>query len=527
VADDIARVVRAPTRYNPLEGSHLGTASAAERLTRGAAEQHEIRRWWLPAMVFVILWGLITHGTSAGTGDEPHYEMITHSLAFDRDADLTHDYNNPDNRALFGRYEAGTHVQPGKDGVVRPVHDIGMPLLFAPYYAVAYTVTGFVIAHVPAPWLARARLDFTILLRHLLSFAMIGLTAVIAVQLFTIFCALSVSSSRAFAWAALMILSPPILSHSFLFFTEITSALIALSVFVWMQGDHVAQRTPGAGWLQALFAGAATGYLLLVHARNAGLIAGLIMVMMRRSRRRNNRPLFIGFIIGAAILFAVRTGVNYHFWGTWLTNPHERFGTVEGWQPFLTESAVRLAGWLFDQEHGLLPYAPIYLLAPAGWLALWKQERDLCIDISIVVAAYVGVMAMPTLNVHGWRGGWTPAARFLVPIAPFLAVMTFAAVARMRRVPVIVAVIAALQICLDAVLWQRPGLLWNNGIGTSALLSFLDRGTGWLSTFIPSVTTPLDGLTIALVAIITIGWVLLTDQLRLTATTESEKHAET
>ena len=72
----------------------------------------------------------------------------------------------------------------------------------------------------------------------------------------------------------------------------------------------------------------------------------------------------------------MRTAVKYHFWGTWLTTPHAGLGDVIGWQPFVTESATRLVGWLFDQEHGLLPYAPIYLLVPAGWLALWKRDRD-------------------------------------------------------------------------------------------------------------------------------------------------------
>ena len=85
-----------------------------------------------------MLWGLITHGTSAGTGDEPHYEIIAHSLAFDRDLDVTTDYADLSNRALGGVFEAGAHARPGKDGRLRPVHDVGMPLLFAPYYAVAY-----------------------------------------------------------------------------------------------------------------------------------------------------------------------------------------------------------------------------------------------------------------------------------------------------------------------------------------------------------------------------------------------------
>jgi hypothetical protein len=464
-------------------------------------------RRWLVMAVVLVLWGLITHGTSAGTGDEPHYQMITHSLVFDRDLDLTNDYTNPDNLALYGHSEAGSQVQPGKDGRLRPVHDIGMPILFAPYYAVAYLITGQMISQVPASWLARARLNFTVLLRHLLSFAMIGLTAGMAVRLLDIFSALSTNSRRAFAWVLLMTLSPPILSHSFLFFTEIVSAFIALYVFIWLRGERL---RPGRYRLQALLAGAATGYLLLVHARNVGLIAGLMILAVWRARRWSDRGLIVAFMCGAAALFAVRTGVNYHFWGTWITTPHERFGTVAGWEPLVAESATRITGWLFDQEHGLLPYAPIYLLAPAGWLALWKGDRELCVELSILVGAYVGVMTIPVLNAHGWRGGWSPAARFLVPVAPFLAILTFAAVAHLRRLPAIVLAIAAVQVCLDALLWQDPHLLWNDGFGTSAFLKYLDGGTGRLSSYFPSLNTPVSSLTLAFVAATSVGWLLLT-----------------
>jgi hypothetical protein len=475
----------------------------------------------LGLLVVLVLWGLITHGTYAGTGDEPHYQIMAHSLAFDRDLDLTTDYADLTNRSLGGRFEPGAHILPGKDGRLRPVHDIGMPLLFTPYYALAYMVTGGVVAYVPAAWLERARLNFNVVLRHLMSFAMIGLTAGIAVRLLATFTILTSARRRAFVWALLMVLSPPLMAHSFLFFTEILSAFIALTVFVWLRGTASA----GPSRLQALAAGGAVGFLLLLHARNAGLIVGLAIVILRRARHWTDRRVPAAFIVGAAVLFAVRTGVTYHFWGTWLTTPHARLGAVSGLQPMAAESITRIAGWLFDQEHGLLPYAPIYLLVPAGWLALRRRDRALGADITIIVGAYVAVMTMPFLNPHGWRGGWTPAARFLVPVAPFLAILAFAAVAHMRRLPVVVLAIVAVQVCLDAVLWQYPGLLWNDGVGTSALLEFLDGGTGRLSSYAPSIFPPLPVRTVAIVAVALACWVLLTVRLTSPLRTQRETPA--
>jgi len=126
------------------------------------------------------------------------------------------------------------------------------------------------------------------------------------------------------------------------------------------------------------------------------------------------------------------------------------------------------------------------------------------------VGAYVGVMTIPVLNAHGWRGGWSPAARFLVPIAPYLAILAFSAVAHLRRIPVIVFIIVGVQVCLDAFLWQHPGLLWNDGFGTSAFLRFLDGGTGRLSSSFPSLNTPVSGVTMVVVAAASAGWLLLT-----------------
>ena len=97
-----------------------------------------------------------------------------------------------------------------------------------------------------------------------------------------------------------------------------------------------------------------------------------------------------------------------------------------------------------------------------------------------------------------------------MPVAPFLAILTFAAVAHFRRLPAIVLAIAGVQICVHALLWNDPHLMWNNGIGSSALLKFLDRGSGRLSAYVPSIFTPVSGRTLAIIAATSIGWLILT-----------------
>jgi hypothetical protein len=430
----------------------------------------------------LVLWGLITHGTYAGTGDEPHYAMIAHSIAFDRDFDLANNYADQQNLVFGGALDPGNHAVRGKDGTLRPVHDVGLPLLFAPYYAAAYWIAQQAGTHLPPRVLQRAKLNQTVILRHLLSFAMIAITAWIAVQLFTVFVSLSGPApskpgvrrveghpTRAAWWAALFVLTPPLLSHSFLFFTEILSAAITLWVV------RSTRRSPVPRTVAAL-AGAATGLLFLIHARNAGLVIGLGAIAVWQWFRRDRIALGL-FAVGATVALAARTAVTFHFWGTWLTTPIAWFGSTPGVVAWLTELSTRLLGWLLDPEHGLLPYAPIYALLPFGWVALYRKDRAFAIALTLVVVAYVGCMAIPSINLHGWRGGWSPAARFLVPIVPLLAIAVFAYAGTSPKLKVPVAVLLAVQIAANAFFWQHPKLLWNDGDGVSAVALYVRGAT--------------------------------------------------
>jgi hypothetical protein len=429
----------------------------------------------------LVLWGLITHGTHAGTGDEPHYQMIAHSLVFDGDLDLANDYSDASNLVFGGRLEPEGHAVHGRGGALRPIHDIGLPLVSAPYFAVAYKTAQLAALHLPGTWLAQARLNSTLILRHLLSLAMAAVAAWIAIQLFELF-AVAAPPLPAMGWAALLVLSPPLLSHAFLFFPEVPSAAVALWVFCCLHRPLLSLRA--APWL-----GVATGGLLLLHVRNAGLVVGLTYLALDRTRRTGHSRFLALFVVGLSAAIAMRTLVNYTLWGTFLTTPHVRLH----WPVFsslATEISTRLLGWVLDREHGLLAYAPIYLLVPVGWVALRRRDRELCWQLSVLVATYVSLIALPFVNPHGWRGGWSPAVRFLVPVVPFLAILVFAAARSKPRMQWAVGGLVVLQVVLNAFLWQHPKLLWNDGNGTSAFLNYLDSGTGYLSRLFPSFVGP-------------------------------------
>jgi hypothetical protein len=436
------------------------------------------------ACVFLFIWGLDTHGTFAGSGDEPHYQMIAHSLVFDGDFDLSNDYADPANLVGAGNLEPGAHAIRGRGGTLRPVHDIGLPVLFAPYFAVAYTIAERSADWIPPRIMARARLNPSLVLRHLLSLAMIALTASMAVLVFRLCRRLSCTQTRAFVWTLLCVLSPPVLSHAYLFFTELPSALIVTGCWYALEAHRPRSR------LRSALLGTAVGVLLLIHIRNAGFVVGLsaLFVMRMRDDERRLAKAF-WYFAPLAVALAVRTLVNFLFWGSFLTSPHLAPGPVPGFSATILEVVARACGLLVDQEHGLLSYAPIYLLALPGVITVWKADRKRCGEACLLVACYMLPVLLPLTNRHGWDGGWSPAARFLVPIAPIFIVLASGYVAR-ARITITLSVLCLGQVLLDLIYWSHPKVLWNLGTGKSALAAFLSPPGVDVSRWLPCWHTP-------------------------------------
>ena len=276
----------------------------------------------------------------------------------------------------------------------------------------------------------------------------------------------------------LVALSPPMLIFSILFFTELLSALLCYAVF-----RRLTQvETTGAGRWALL--GLTTGALFLVHARNIGLtlpLAGLALYHLRAPARRREAG---AFVLGLALALATRTWINYLFWGTLVQGPHARMAWI-GAGEIVGQMAMRMTALLADQEFGLLPYAPIYVLAIGGAFVFAREKPALTLAAALVCVSYVGLIVCPITNVHGWMGGWTPAARFLMPIVPLLAWFVYAG---LKTCPRAIAVpIVALQIAISAYTWQHPKVLWNDGNGVAA---FCETTTARVCTWLPSFPGP-------------------------------------
>jgi hypothetical protein len=421
----------------------------------------------LVTIVSLVLWGFGTHGTYAGTGDEPHYLAIAHSLAFDGDLDVRNNYGALEPLVAGGNLVPEEHVRE-VGGALRPVHDVGLPLLFVPIVRVVAPLAAFVARSAPESLMRSAKLTPTTLYRHTLSLVMIALAATLASLMFDALIALDVASSHPgrvpFAVTLLLMASPPLLAYSTLFFTELASALLSFLAFsrlVWR---------PASGVRAWLAIGAVIGLLLLVHVRNVGLVVGLTIVASTALARRRTPREAWAFIGGIATLLALRTAITHHLWGTWVTTPHAAPGSWGGWMATVQLTGMRLVALLVDQEYGLLIYAPVYVLAIAGLAVLTRRAPRVAGPLVVVTGCYLAFVVFPLTNVHGWSGQWCPAGRFLAPVAPLLGLAVFCA---LRAWPRPTALLLAAQIALSAYWWQHPKLLWNDGDGRAAFCTRL------------------------------------------------------
>lgn len=367
-------------------------------------------------------------------GDEPHYLIITQSLIKDGDLRIENNHAQQD----YAAYAAGElhpqYLVRGKNGEIYPVHAPGLPALVMPAFAAA----GYPGAVV-----------FLLVVMALAS-ALVWRIAWIAT---------ADIAAAWFGWAAVAA-SCTWAFQSFLVFPDAIGAA-ALACGLWLvlrlDGGHVPRP------LAIGAAGAALAMLPWLHTRFSVLAAGLgLMIVLRLFPRGiRNVAVFLAVPLVAAAAWLLMFQVIY---GT--PNPIAQWGDTSGsrlaWIP------GGLAGLLFDQQFGLLPYAP---LLAAGFIGLalssgtgesghpqspaWRASTRLQLTL-LLVAAYVAA----AVSYMMWWAGLSVPARLITVLLPVLAPGA-AVVWQRARNPALRATLAA-------------ALTWT--IFATATLAFAERG---------------------------------------------------
>lgn len=395
-------------------------------------------------------------------GDEPYYLLITHSLAYDLDADLTNNYAAGDWRHFLDREigpQPGDPVGPG--GELYSRHNEALPMLLAPAYRLAgktgALATMALLSALLAWWTLR-------LARHYAG---------------------DRPGPALVAWAILAF-APPLLLYSYQVWVEVPAALlgvVALDAVLAGEGLRRGRRW----WL-----GVALPMLLLPLLKiRFLLLAGPLAVVDWWYAGRKLRPALIaGFALGG--LAAGILAYNQYLYG----NPLKihSWGEVEPTRYPPAEYLKGLLGLFYDSAFGLFACSPLWLLLlalPLAWAVRgerWRALRPL---------AHLALLTLPYLLVVAprseWYGGWSPPFRYALVALPLLTVALVPVLARRRGAGAraLVAGLAAVTLALTLLWLAVPGWTYSFADGRGHLLDLASGAIGAdVARLFPSAVRP-------------------------------------
>lgn len=390
------------------------------------------------------------------TGDEPHYLIITQSLLADGDLRIENNHAREDYRAYYPGQLRPDYLRRGVDREIYSVHLPGVSALVLPAFALA----GY-----------RGATIFLALLT-----AAAGLAVWRAAHLAT-------GDRRAawVGWAAVM-LTTPVVFHAFTVYPDGPGAA-AVAVGLAALAALDARGAGGLSRAALAATGAALAVLPWLHTRFAVVAGVLGLAILLRLWGASDRLVRAGALLVVPCVAAV--GWFAYFWTI--------YGTPSPTAPYggYTQTALRhvltgLPGLLLDQQFGLLPYAPVYVVALAGIVPLARARPRLALELALVVGPYalaVGSYAM-------WWGGFSAPARFTVAVLPAAAVTVAAAwrtwTSRAARTAVAGALALSLAVPIALAGVERGALLYETRTGYGLLLEWANASVD-LSLALPAI----------------------------------------
>ncbi|MEA3369340.1 MAG: hypothetical protein U9Q24_03180 [Candidatus Ratteibacteria bacterium] len=374
------------------------------------------------------------------SGDEPQYLLITHSLVFDRDFNLFNNQRQKDwkyfeKRPVTGHAPGFEYYNRFARGRLKPrekfwenrsysVHRLGLPLMLGPAY-----LAGF-----------KRGMNIRLAVMLFLNLCV----ALAAVNIYSL--SFELSGNKLIALAVWLSLSfaAPILFYSNKIFPDTAAGLLIIFAY-----RKIRNFSPGR-FLKPLLIGLCIAYLPWLHERFI-FTSVILFLFFIFSAKFSLKPILIS-IMPIALSLVLQAGYYHLLFGIpYPVNVHPFFSLKYGLQH-------GMPGLLLDQNQGLWLYSPVYLLALIGMAGYLKERPGELFWLSLIVVPNYLMIGF----FRDWTGGLAPPTRYLMPLAPLLAVPIAYSLSRVKDVgfKFSALVLSAIGILTAFYGMRYPGLLY-------------------------------------------------------------------
>lgn len=456
------RVARQVTAFRPLLGERLPDRPSAVFFLLP-----------LVAYLAILPWSAAHRQPD---GDEPWYLLITHSLAYDFDAELTDNYAREDWRHFMNRPIQPQPGDPvGPKGQLYSRHNEALPLALVP----AYRLGGKTGALATMAALTAALAWFTLRLARRYVPDRPGETLA--------------------AWA-IFAFAPPLLLYSSQVWVEVPATLLLVVALDRILGLDRRRRWDWAEWL---WIGLPVLLLPLIKMRLMLLAVPLVALAWWHAGRPRKPILILGGLLG--VLGAGILLYNHRQYG----NPF-KIHTLEEIAPQRHTWLDYVNGGLglfWDTAFGLFGCAPLWMLLLPALLLLLARRSRLPVHLAVLVLPYLAIV-VPRIE---WYGGWSPPFRYALVALPLLALALVPLLE--RRGPgarALLAGLGALTLALTLLWVVVPGWTYSFANGRTYPLDHLSGRLGSdVARFFPSSVRPRPATWIwppVSLALVTLAW---------------------
>ncbi len=499
------RVGRQLLALRPLLGDRLGARPPA-------------LFFWLPltAYVAILPWSAGHHQPD---GDEPYNLLITHSLAYDGDADLANNYAAGDWRRFMNRPIAPQPGDPiGPHGERYSRHNALLPLALAP----AYRLAGKTGAQVTMALMTAALAWLTLRLgRHyarrrpgevLVAYGWLAFAPPLPLYSYQLWVEVPAALLTVLALDAILSLraqpspAPPDVSTTLaaasaadapgvLDAPDATAALAACRIpgapISGSPGAAARGLPPAARRAQlALWLAAGVPLLLLPLLKIRFILIAAPLLVLAGWQAARQRHLRRRVAVLALLLLALVGGILLYNQRLF-SNPlkiHE-LGEIDPHRHAALDYLDGSLGLFYDAAFGLFGFAPLWLLAvPALALLAWRRQA-LPVHLAVLTLPYL-LIVVPR---DEWYGGWSPPFRYALIMLPLLALAVAPLLAERRRAGprALIGGLGALTLVVALVWLVVPGWTYNFADGRTYVLDHLSGRLGAdVARLFPSAVRP-------------------------------------